>query len=223
MIIWLILALIFAALEAIAVSKNSQRLETIAKPAVMIFLFLWLYASTGLQGNAFWFGLGILFALVGDVLLMLSFDRFFLLGLVAFLFTHIVYIIGFRDSLTFSSIWSLLLLAVIAINVSRLLRRIMSAMRAKGEDKRVLPVAIYGTVMAVMLYAAMATIYDRNWNTSAAFFASLGGFLFVASDVILAWNKFVAPVKNGTVWNIALYHLGQIGLIAGAISQFMRT
>jgi hypothetical protein len=32
--------------------------------------------------------------------------------------------------------------------------------------------------------------------------------------------KFVAPLKNGRVWNIALYHLGQIGLIAGVVSQF---
>ena len=37
---------------------------------------------------------------------------------------------------------------------------------------------------------------------------------------ILAWNKFVSPVKNGRVLNITLYHLGQIGLIAGVISQF---
>jgi hypothetical protein len=48
----------------------------------------------------------------------------------------------------------------------------------------------------------------------------LGALLFVASDVILAWMKFVSPVKNGRVWNIALYHLGQFGLIAGVISQF---
>jgi hypothetical protein len=56
MYLWLILALIFAFLEGIAVSKNLGRLEYIAKPAVMICLFLWLYTMTGLQGNAFWFG-----------------------------------------------------------------------------------------------------------------------------------------------------------------------
>ncbi len=60
MYLWLILAFIFAALEVIAVSKNLQRLEYVAKPAVMVCLFLWLYSSTGLLGNTFWFGLGIL-------------------------------------------------------------------------------------------------------------------------------------------------------------------
>jgi uncharacterized membrane protein YhhN len=93
-------------------------------------------------------------------------------------------------------------------------------MRAKGENNLILPVIVYGTVITVMLYAAMSTIYDPAWKTSAAFFVSAGAFLFCASDVILAWNKFVSPVKNSRVWNIALYHLGQIGLVAGAISQF---
>ena len=220
MYLWLILALIFAFLEAIAVLKNLQRLEYIAKPTVMICLFLWLYTSTGLQGNALWFGLGILFSLVGDILLMLSPDRWFLLGLVAFLFAHLSYITGFGQAMANINTWSLLLLAIIAINVNRLIRRIVGAMRAKGNDKLVIPVVVYGTVISVMLYAAMSTIYDPAWKTGATLLVSAGALFFVTSDAILAWNKFVSPVKNGRVWNIALYHLGQIGIIAGVISQF---
>ena len=220
MYIWLILAFIFTFLEAIAVSKNVQRLEYIAKPAVMLCLFLWLYTGTGLQGNAFWFGLGILLSLAGDILLMISLERLFLFGLAAFLLAHVFYITGFREELQNITAWSLILAVFIAINVARLLRRIVSAMRATGENKLVIPVLIYGTIISVMLYAAMSTIYDPAWKTSAAFFASAGAFLFCASDGILAWNKFVSPLKNSRVWNIALYHLGQIGLVAGAFSQF---
>ena len=58
MVLWLILAILFASLQVLAVSKNVQRLEYLAKPAVMICLFLWLFANTGLQGHAFWFGAG---------------------------------------------------------------------------------------------------------------------------------------------------------------------
>ena len=220
MVIWLILALIFAFLEAIAVSKNIQRLEYIAKPAVMICLFLWLYTSTGLQGNTLWFGLGILFSLAGDILLMTSFNRAFLFGLLAFFLAHIFYITGFGSELTAITTWSLILAIFIAINVGRLLRRIVGAMRSKGENNRVLPVILYGTVISVMLYAAMSTIYNPAWTTSAAFFVSLGAFLFCASNALLAWDRFVSPIPNGRVWNIVLYHLGQIGLIAGVISQF---
>src|SRR3990172_8783560 len=97
MYIWLILAFTFAALEAVAVAKNLQRLEYVAKPAVMVCLFLWLYSSTGLQGNILWFGVGILLSLVGDMLLMFPLASLFLFGLTAFLFAHIAYITGFRD------------------------------------------------------------------------------------------------------------------------------
>jgi uncharacterized membrane protein YhhN len=220
MYIWLVLAFIFASLEALAVSKNLQRLEYFAKPAVMICLFFWLYASTGLQGNTFWFGLGILFSLAGDVLLMISLDRMFLFGLAAFLFAHLSYITGFKDGLGTVSAWSLLLLVFIAVSVIRMMRRIVGALRAKGENNLVYPVIIYGSVISVMLYAAMSTIQDPAWKTSAAFFVSLGAFLFCVSDVILAWDKFVSPIKNGRVFNIATYYLGQIGIIAGVISQF---
>ena len=220
MYIWLVLAFIFASLEALAVSKNLEGVEYLAKPAVMVCLFLWLYSSTGLQGNTFWFGVGILFSLAGDVLLMIAFDRLFLFGLAVFLFGHLSYITGFKDELETVSAWSLLLLVFIAVSVIRMMRRVVGALRAKGENNLVYPVIIYGSVISMMLYAAMSTIYDPAWKTSAALFVSLGAFLFCASDVILAWDKFVSPVKNGRVFNIVTYYLGQIGLVAGVISQF---
>lgn len=219
MVLWLILALIFAALEVIAVSRSLHRWEYMAKPAVMICLFFWLYSSTGLQGNAFWFGLAVAFSLLGDVLLI-SAERTFLLGLIAFLFAHISYVTGFREEIVTVTAWSLILAVFIAINIGRLLRRIVGAMRIRGENKLILPVVLYGTVISVMLYAAMSTIYNPAWKTNASFFVSLGAFLFCASDAILAWNKFVSPLKNGRTWNISLYYLGQIGLIAGVIAQF---
>ena len=220
MYLWLILALIFAALEALVVSKNLPKLEFVTKPAVMLCLLLGLYTSTGLQGNAFWFGVGILFSLVGDILLLLPLESMFLFGLVAFLFAHIAYINGFREELAAINIGSAIVAALIAVNVGRLLRRIVGALRAKGENKLVMPVIAYGIIISIMLYAAMSTFYNPLWKTNAALLVSAGAFLFWISDLILAWNKFVSPIKNGNFWNIVLYHLGQIGLIAGVISQF---
>jgi uncharacterized membrane protein YhhN len=195
-------------------------LEYFSKPAVMACLFLWLYSSTGLQGNTFWFGLGILFSLAGDVLLMVSLDRLFLFGLAAFLLTHISYILGFREGFTSPSAWSPILMIVILVNGLGVMQRIIGAMRAKGQTALASPVIVYGLVISLMLYAAVSTIYDPAWRTNAALSVSLGAFSFYISDLILAWNKFVSPVKNASILNITAYHLGQIGLIAGVISQF---
>ena len=53
-----------------------------------------------------------------------------------------------------------------------------------------------------------------------AMLVSMGAFLFYISDIILAWNRFVTPIRNGRVINIAIYHLGQIALIIGVALQF---
>jgi hypothetical protein len=44
----LFLACLFALLESYALWRCIRRLEYIAKPAVMVCLFIWLYLSTGL-------------------------------------------------------------------------------------------------------------------------------------------------------------------------------
>ena len=215
-----ILALIFAGLESLALWKKWRRLEYVAKPAVMVCLFLWLYLATGLQGVAFWFGVGLIFSLAGDVLLMLSLERMFVFGLLAFLLAHIAYLAGFQNELRTVSFWSVLLLFIIAVNALRLMRRIISAMRANGQDRLVNPVIVYSSVISVMLYAAMTTLSNPAWKAGASLLVGLGASLFYASDLVLAWNKFVSPIQNGRMINIGLYHLGQIGLIAGVISQF---
>ena len=220
MYLWLFLALLFAFLEAVAVSKNMQRLEYIAKPAVMICLFLWLYTSTGLQGKIFWFGLGILLSLVGDVMLLVPQDRMFLGGLVAFLLAHVFYLIGFKDELLKLTGWSFILLLILMLSAIHLLSRIVHALRSRGQNGLVTPVIVYGLVISVMLYAALSTIFNPAWETSAAFLVGAGAFLFWISDLILAWNKFISLIKNGRIPGILAYQLGQIGLIAGVISQF---
>jgi uncharacterized membrane protein YhhN len=188
----------------------------------MVCLLLGLYAATGLRGNTLWFGMAILFSLTGDVLLLLSLRRenLFLFGLVAFLLAHFAYMAGFRDELRIINGWSLLLLVMIAINASRIIRRVIAAIRAQGENQLAIPGAVYGIVVSFMLFVAMSTLYDPAWKAGAALLVSAGAFLFWISDVILAWNRFVSPIKNGRAFNLITYFLGQTGLVAGIILQF---
>jgi uncharacterized membrane protein YhhN len=220
MIIWLILALLFAGLEAMAIWKGWQRVEYIAKPAVILSLIAGLFISTGLQGSAFWFGLGLLFALLGDILLLFSADKMFLAGLIAFLLTHICYLFGFRQQLFAPSAWSLVLVFVILLNAVRLLRRIAGSLRARALNHLVYPIIVYGLVISLMLFAAMSTLSDHDWDIGAAFLVSIGAFLVWISDLMLAWNKFVSPLKVGRLAIVAAYQVGQISLIAGVIRQF---
>lgn len=220
MLIFLILAFVFAALEALALHKNWFKLEVIAKPGVMVSLFLWLWLSAGLDGALLWFGLGILLSATGDVLLMISLDKFFFAGLVAFLLAHIAYIVGFNIPIPQMNFFGVVFAVMIGIGGARVIRRILDRLPAGGNERMRLPIIVYSTVISVMLLSAMLKLVDISWDASAAALVSLGAFMFYLSDIILAWNKFVAPIHGGRIYNIAAYHLGQIALIAGVIAQF---
>ncbi len=218
--ILLVAAFVFAVLEGLALQKNWFKLEWVAKPAVMLCLFVWLFTTVGVNGATLWFGLGILLSLLGDILLMISLDRLFLHGLVAFLLAHVFYIIGFNIPIPAISAWSVILAVLIGWGGARVIRRILTAVTASGNVRMRLPIIIYSVVISLMLLSAMIKLNDLSWNAGASLLVALGAFLFYISDVILAWMKFVAPIQNGRIYNIAAYHLGQISLIAGVIVQY---
>ena len=215
-----IAALVFAALESLALWKKSRLLEYLAKPAVMVVLFLWLWTSTGLSGASLWFGLGILLSLTGDILLMVSLDRLFMAGLVAFLLAHLAFLIGFNTPIPQISAWGFFLAIMVGLGGMRTIRRIIAALVANGQARMRTPIIIYGTVISLMLLSAMMKLTDLTWNANAGVLVSVGAFLFYVSDIILAWHKFVAPIQHGRIYNIGAYHLSQIILIAGVVAQF---
>jgi uncharacterized membrane protein YhhN len=215
-----------AVIDWVAVARNWKKTEYIFKPVTMLLLFCYLALACGFGTTALvYFGLGILFSLAGDVFLMVSYarfsDRWFLPGLASFLLAHVSYILGLNTPLLNTSpLWAIGIGILLAIAAARILRRILAGVQAKGLRRMVFPVALYGMVITLMLLSAILTIYRPDWKTSASGLVCLGAILFYASDLVLAWNKFVKPVKNGRVVNMALYHLGQIALIVGAVLQF---
>ncbi len=220
MTLFLIAALVFAGLESLALKKQWLKLEAIVKPGVMIALFTGLLLTTGLNGAPLWFGLGILLSLTGDIFLLLSVDRFFLAGLVAFLLAHLAYVVGFNIPLPEFSSWSLILAIMIGWGGVRIMRQVLSALAAKGQLRLRIPIIVYTVVISLMLLSAVIKLTDLSWDAGASLLVSVGAFLFYISDIILAWHKFVAPIQNGRIYNIGAYHLGQIALIAGVALQF---
>jgi alkenylglycerophosphocholine/alkenylglycerophosphoethanolamine hydrolase len=163
-----LLVLVFgsAILDWSATVKEWGKIEMFAKPAVMIFLFAWLYVGTKLHGTSLWFGIGILFSLIGDILL-LSPDRFFLPGLIAFLLAHVAYIVGFSINAAPANIWDILFAFMILLSAVRILQRLIPALRSKGMNSLILPVEIYALTISIMLLFAVRTLADPAWQTDA--------------------------------------------------------
>ncbi len=216
---WLWLAWVFVGLTALAVGKNQRWLEILTKPTVMVVLILYLVSEGGGQGALVWFVLGLIFSLVGDVFLLWP-DRWFLAGLAAFLLAQIAYLIGFNLPPSPLSWWGLGLALIVGYGSARILRRLMEALHEKGQESLRGPVLAYGVAIALMLLSALLKLSDAGWGETPAVLVAGGALLFFLSDVILAWNRFVAPVRQGRLLNMVLYHLGQVGIAAGVAIQF---
>jgi len=54
-----------------------------------------------------------------------------------------------------------------------------------------------------------------------ALLVSCGAVLFLASDGMLAWNRFVAPFPHVRLHIMYTYHLGQFGIMIGAALHFV--
>lgn len=144
--------------------------------------------------------LGLAFALVGDVLLMLPADRF-VAGLASFAVTHVCYLTAFRsDARLGGQKLPFLLLAGVAAGVLALL------WPGLGPGLG-LPVAVYAVLLAAM--AAQAVSRALELDTAGSRLAAAGALLFLLSDTLLAVDRFRFPLAADRVAVLATYWAAQ--------------
>ncbi len=146
---------------------------------------------------------GLGFSLAGDVLLMLS-PALFVAGLLAFLAAHLCYLRAFTvDVRLFERRLPLLCLALVGAAVLAFLwEGLAPALR--------LPVLAYVAVLVAMAAQALARwrLRPGPWTRAAA----IGGVLFVASDALLAIDRFRVPLPAASLWVLATYWAAQWGI-----------
>ncbi|WP_082467562.1 lysoplasmalogenase [Leifsonia sp. Leaf264] len=143
---------------------------------------------------------------LGDVVIDVPGDSTFVLGLLAFLLAHLVYIGAFVGPLRLRrtprwalvyAVWFVVFLLVLAPHLGALL----------------VPVAVYGLVLGAMALTA---------TRGGAVLAS-GGALFVLSDTLLALGRFLPgfdfPLKDAVIMTA---YLGAQALIAIGVARLVR-
>jgi uncharacterized membrane protein YhhN len=146
----------------------------------------------------------LLGSLCGDILLDLPYAGVFILGLVAFLVGHLFYtVLFFRyakppDGFNKMTIAGLVLFAGVMIWIFRVIPPALYG-----------PVVLYIVVIVTMSIGALLVPAEGRqlfW----------GALLFIASDVVLAVNKFLVVIPYGRVINIGLYFIAQFMIIMAA-------
>jgi uncharacterized membrane protein YhhN len=142
---------------------------------------------------------GLLFSLIGDILLMLPVDLF-IAGLISFLIAHLIYTYAFRSGrpLRFKYL-AMLLFAIYGV--------LIYAILLPGLDGMAIPVAAYIVVILTMAWQA----WDQ-WDQLRArwtLLAFIGAVLFVISDSVLALNKFGEPFYAARALTLSTYYAAQ--------------
>jgi uncharacterized membrane protein YhhN len=156
-------------------------------------------------------GLGL--SLLGDVFLLWP-QPGFVPGLVSFLLAHLAYIAAFCLPARFAA--KPLVFAAYATVAAAILWQLWPGIPSPLR----LPVLAYVVCLACM--AAQAATWwrvnahgaDEPWARRAA----IGGALFMASDSLLAFNKFMQPLPLSALWILLTYWLAQ-WCIAGSLPQ----
>lgn len=183
-------------------SATAARLEYVCKPGTLLALVAAAALLDPRHGAVrAWFVAALVLSLVGDVLLMLPREQF-VGGLAAFLLAHVCYVAGFvarglrGPAVALALVGTAVVLAPVASRVLRGVRSREPALRA--------PVVAYLVVIGTMLAVAVA-----SGNPVAA----VGAALFVASDSMIAWSRFVADFEAAPVAIMVTYHLAQAGFV----------
>lgn len=159
--------------------------------------------------------LGLALCLLGDICLMLP-QNLFVPGLTCFAVAQACFIGAFVSDVRFAARpwpWMLCLAyAVLAIWI--LWPSLASSMR--------LPVMVYVILLASMAGQALGrAVYLREHRDPAAataLLAAVGALFFMASDSLLAWDRFRQPLPLAALWVLTTYYVA-IGLIACSVDR----
>ncbi len=189
-------------------------LHTISKPLLMPVLLLFFRASwrgSLTEKPAVIMQLALVFSFLGDVFLMLSGEKWFILGLGSFLLAQLGYAILFsRDSRSWllKHPWWCVPFLLYAMILLYIIWPGLGALK--------LPVFVYAT--AIVLMAIMALARNKAVSKQSFLLVLVGAILFVISDSIIAINKFSYPFEASRLLIMSTYISGQFLIVWGYLT-----
>lgn len=216
---FLILFLLITTLEIVGEMWPNKWLVYSCKPLIMILLMGWVVAQKPHWQRKLL--IGTVFALLGDVFLMIREVDMFGPGLGSFLLMQVCYIGAFRQEIRAAKgrvserRIALTLLPFVAYVGVFLLYLDAPFHRTPGTNGLWGPVIFY--VVCLCSMAVMAALRPKIEPISQYQRVLLGAVLFVLSDSAIAVNKFALPFLGASVVIMATYAAAQYLIVTGVV------
>lgn len=184
----------------------------LTKPLIVLSLIGYKEADNLPTAEYRWLMTGLLFALAGDIFLMIRDTDLFIPGLGSFLIMQICYIVIFKKQLgsTLFSVRSLF--TGIPFLICALFLYIFLFPKLPDMIMQ-LAVAVYALSIAVMAWLAALR---KPFVSSKSYYPVLAGaILFMISDSFIAIDKFLAAIPFRTLWIMSTYAAAQYLIVTG--------
>lgn len=194
---------------------NLENIAWYLKGLLIPILWLAVYLSEDFPSKKILLG-ALLFSWIGDVILLFA-DKaeiYFILGLVAFLISHVIYIILFnkqnKPDVPKNKGLFFIGLGFILVYLATMLIVLLPKL---GDLQ--LPVIVYAlTISTMLLYAFSGYLI---WKKPANTYILVGAIIFVLSDSILAMDKFYEPIYKNSFFIMLTYLMAQYLIVIGIL------
>ena len=205
----------FSLIYLIIILLGRQDIAWFLKPFLLSFLVLAVYLHERFSSKKILLT-ALTLSWIGDIILLFA-DKgelYFIGGLIAFLFSHIFYIVLFNKQLKIYLKKSKIIYWIgITIIIIYLIGMMVLLMPNLGN--LLLPVFVYAMTISIMLLFALKGF--MNWHKPANSYILIGAIIFVASDSILAFDKFYAPIQYSSFFIMITYLTAQYLIVMGIL------
>ena len=206
---------VLAMIYSVLLLEGVDTLTWYLKPLLLPLLFYAVVKSDSFETKK-WLLSALLFSWIGDCILLFA-DKgelYFIFGLLAFLIAHILFIrLFFRQNSEKNHSKNPLFWIGFIATIAYLVSMLMFLFPTLGNLK--LPVGIYAMTISIMLIMAIKGAF--NWENNSKYLVLIGATFFVASDSLLAINKFHSPIPQASLWIMVTYLVAQLYITNGIL------
>ena len=194
---------------------DQEDIARILKPFLLPIL-VFAVASSAHFGTKKILITALTFSWIGDVILLFANkgEIYFILGLVAFLVSHVFYILLFSKQAVSKTIKNKISFGA-GIGLIVIYFLMMISTLAPKLGSLTVPVVIYAVVISTMLFYALKGSFQ--WNTIPYQSVLIGAVFFISSDSILAFNKFDQPIPYASFLIMITYLAAQFCIVWGIL------
>jgi uncharacterized membrane protein YhhN len=212
--IYLLILMLHLFAQLLGYTSIQYASKLVLLPLLMLFFYVQPFFATAPK-TKYLILLGLFGSFLGDAFLLS--EAYFIPGMIAFMTTHIFNIFFFHplkpkmgESKTKLSV-SILLLAAFCAFVYFFLKEAMGAL--------IYPILVYMLLISTAAIYTVRASLNQKATTIANLFWTPGMLFFIASDAVLAFNKFYwstqSPIDHIGLVTMATYGVAQLLLVKG--------